>query len=199
MLVVQKARFFTAGSRLKTINNLLLVAIIGVNAYIVMSPFWQQVKFKFDTISQPGINLSNPESIPSIDRAKTHLVIPSLRFDEPVFVGLSQSLVNKGIWHRPASSTPDKGGNTVLAGHRFTYLGSAVFYNLDKLRVGDEMALVWNKKIYKYKVENIRTASPSDEEAESRTSDDRLTLFTCTPLWTAKNRLVIVSSLQEVL
>lgn len=106
-------------------------------------------------------------------------------------------VLDKGIWRYPKGSTPDKGGNTVLIGHRFTYTNPrGVFYYLNKVAIGDEIGVFWNSKEYLYKVTTITVVDPHNTSIEDATSDARLTLFTCTPLWLPKDRLVVVAELE---
>jgi sortase A len=44
-----------------------------------------------------------------------------------------------------------------------------------------------------YKVAEIKTVASTAGEVEAPTDTDQLTLYTCTPLWSAKERLVIVA------
>ncbi|MDP9129541.1 MAG: class E sortase, partial [Candidatus Binatota bacterium] len=106
-------------------------------------------------------------------------------------------ILDKGIWRWPAGSTPDKGGNTVLIGHRFTYTNPfGVFYHLDKVRPGDEIGLLWNNKNYVYRVSGVKVVPPTDTSVQNATADPRLTLFTCAPLWLPHNRLVVTANLE---
>jgi sortase A len=86
-----------------------------------------------------------------------------------------------------------------LVGHRFTYAGAAVFYNLDKVKSGDQIIVYWHGKAYEYKVFNISQVSPNKASVEAPTNESILTLYTCTPLLTAKDRLVIQAVLENVL
>lgn len=120
--------------------------------------------------------------------------------NQPVLEGpIAQQykVLNNGIWRFPRSSTPDKGGNTVLIGHRFTYTNPrGVFYFLNKVKVNDEIGVWWNNKQYSYKVVNIAEVRPTDTAIEANTTNPELTLFTCTPLWLPKDRLVVVANLE---
>jgi sortase A len=118
------------------------------------------------------------------------LIIPALNMREDIHEGDIRAL-RLGVWRLPHTSTPDAGGNTVLVGHRFTYRGEAVFYHLDKVHEGDPLTLHWHGKIYTYKVAAIKTVPPTEVSIEANTDQPLLTIYTCTPLWTAKNRLVI--------
>lgn len=185
--------------KLSRINTALLVAIILVNGYIILLPFASNVLFWFqknhtsrtqqltETIrSQPG-----PTSAPL---AENRLIIPVMLFDEAVNEGKDMSTLRKGLWHLPYTSTPDKGGNTVFVGHRFTYTNPhGVLYYLDKVHVGDEIGLTWNGKKYLYKVSNVVQVKPNDLAVEAQTADPEITIYTCTPLWLPKDRLVVVA------
>lgn len=123
----------------------------------------------------------------------SRLVIPKIALDQHIYEGTSPYLVNKGVWARPNTSTPPKGSNTVLVGHRFTYDGPATFYNLDKVAVGDPIVVYWRGKEYDYKVSETKVVPPTAIDVEAPTKDPQLTIYTCTPLWSAKNRLVVVA------
>lgn len=186
--------------RLKRINQGLLAIILISNMYVLLKPLLPKVDYEVkQRISKPvQVNPADENSIKNIDRTKNHLVLPSMQLDEPFYEGNSPSTVHKGIWHRPNTNTPDKGGNTVLVGHRFTYDGAAVFYNLDKLTVGDDAYLVHAKKIYHYKIITSAIVPPTATEVEAPSNETKLTLYTCTPLVTAKNRLVYTAKLEKI-
>lgn len=122
------------------------------------------------------------------------VVIPSIGVDMDVIEGKSEKALDKGVWIRPTASTPNRGSNTVLTAHRFSYLdGGRSFYHLDKLKSGDEVILYWKGDRYRYIVRDAKVVKPSAVEVEAPTQSPLLTLYTCTPLWTAANRLVITA------
>jgi sortase A len=57
--------------------------------------------------------------------------------------------------------------------------------------------LHWEGKPYRYMVKNILVVSPSQINIEEPTGENILTLYTCTPLWSAKDRLVIQAVQEE--
>jgi len=61
--------------------------------------------------------------------------------------------------------------------------------------MGDELGIYWQGKIYTYKVNAIRVVEPTEISVESPSDSPKLTLYTCTPLWSAKQRLVIEAGL----
>ncbi len=183
---------------LKWVNRLLLILIIGINIYILIAPVWPEVTYKVSSITTKPIT---EDEFAGLDRSTNHLIIPSLNLDKPIYTGAGAEELNKGIWHRPQTSTPDKGSNTVFVGHRWLYNDpeAAVFYHLPKVKDSDKIVAVWDGKIYVYKVTNIKEVDPTEISVEAPTSDSRLTVYTCTPLWTATKRLIITASLEKTL
>ena len=132
---------------------------------------------------------SNIKPIPKDNR----LVIPSINVDISINDGPDARSLRTGGWHRPKTSTPDKGGNTVIAAHRFTYTNPAsYFYNLPNVKVGDPIIVYWQGKEYNYEVTEQKEVKPTQIEIENNTTFPELTLYTCT-LWTAKDRVVVIA------
>ena len=184
--------------RLPIINKLLLTAIILINAYIILLPFLPKVSYEVSKFTSDTKSINTPEERKAIDRSKNHVVIPSMNLDEFIWVGNNEKLVSKGIWHIPHSSTPDKGSNTVLVGHRFTYKNTAVLYHLDKVKTGDPITVAWDGKLYNYVVSESKIVKPSDVYVEDPTEDSILTIYTCNPVWSTRERLVVVARLESV-
>jgi LPXTG-site transpeptidase (sortase) family protein len=197
--------------KLSKINNLLLVLIILINGYVVLAPVLPAILFRWQShqgkqqqltqaIHSPATQLAaNPSAI-STDQPN-HVIIPSMLLNQKILDGpLSQTykILDQGIWRWPNGSTPDKGGNTVLIGHRFTYTNPrGVFYYLNKVSIGDEIGVFWNNKEYLYKVSAVTVVAPTDTTVEAASSQAELTLFTCTPLLLPKDRLVVVAELEQ--
>lgn len=188
--------------KLKTANNFLLAAIVIINTYLILAPFYPKAYLWWQLhVNHQGQKLekvvasakAKPRRPPDQARTGEWLVIPKIALDTPIFEGPTVATANKGVWHRPKSAKPGN-SNTVLAGHRFTYTQpKGIFYNLDKLATGDRIALFWNGMTYTYTVHNTKVVPPSDTDIEQPTATETLTLYTCTPLWSAKNRLVVTA------
>lgn len=186
---------------LRRFNNFLTFVVIGISLYIIIMPVVPQIQF---WLKQRSGGMSNTVVYSADDKAGSkpipkdnRLVIPQMALDATVNEGKYANTLKHGLWRRPNTSTPDKGGNTVIVGHRFTYSSPAIFYHLDKIKVNDELSLFWEEKEYRYKIQEIKTVEPSAVEVEDNTEEPTLTLYTCTPLWTSKHRLVIVAKLIE--
>lgn len=180
------------------INKLLLAAIIILNAYVLLLPFVPQVTYRVAQAFSEPRQFDTAEARASIDRTTDHLVIPKISLDQKIWFGDDSRLVSRGVWHIPRSSTPDKGSNTVLVGHRFSYKDPAVFYHLDKVEVGDPIIAAFEGKLYNYEVTETKIVNPTDVYVEDQTTDERLTLYTCHPLWSIRQRLVVVARLESV-
>lgn len=189
----------------KKINDVLTVELLLFAVYIMIAPsfpkftyFWNSHTSKHAEVVVASTNKPKVDSRLIIPKGET-LLIPSIFLDETIHEGKYESTLRQGVWRLPLSSTPENGSNTVIAGHRFYYTSTAVFYNLDKVQTNDKLTLNWNGKAYVYKVFSIRTVAPSDVSVEAPTKDPTLTLYTCTPLWTSKYRLVVQAHLETVI
>ena len=110
----------------------------------------------------------------------------------------SNNALNKGVWRLPYTSTPDQGGNTVLAAHRYLWSsGPNSFFNLDKVVIGETIKVSWRDKAYKYKVVDIKVVDPKSLNIEANTLAPTLTVYTCTPTFSSKQRLVVKAELVE--
>ncbi len=186
---------------LRRVNDGLSVLVLLSAVYIFMLPVVPQVSW-WAHHSAPVISRATrheiatiPEVAPVIPK-DNRLVIPAIGLDEHLYQGQSVYTVNKGVWIRPNASTPDKGSNTVLVGHRFTYTSPrGVFYYLDKIQPGDTLTVYWYGHAYVYQALSFRVVTPYDTTVEAPTADSRLTLYTCTPLWSLKDRLVLTAKL----
>lgn len=188
---------------LKRINNILAILLMLLGLYIVVSPFAPLLTFRVKEITNKSkVNGQTaklnkpvaPEDIPADNRIR----IPKLLLDEQIIQSPSIGSISKGgTWLRPYTVRPGEAGNSVIVGHRFIYQGPATFYNLDKVEVGDKIAIFWDKKRYVYDVYDIFETQPSNQEVEAPMNGKILTLYTCTPLWSAHNRLIVRARLVE--
>lgn len=189
----------------RQLNNWLTAVVVGLGLYITILPWLPNLQLWltqwFDDTNgyvyrgdlsngqADDSNLSDPP-------ADNRLVIPSIALDEPIVEGATLRVVGLGgTWRRPNTSTPDKGGNTVLVGHRFSYSDPATFYHLDKVNVGEKFDIWWNQQEYIYQVFETQVVPASAVEIEGATTEPIVTLYTCTPIWTATNRLVVRAKL----
>ena len=144
---------------------------------------------------------SDTVTLSDLEGLDTAIEIDSVGIKGNVVDGLSQEMMMKGFWHYPASSIPGERGNTVIFGHRFHRLppNTDTFYNLDKVVVGDKVLVSQREETLSYTVVQKEIVGKYDEFLLAASGDYRLTLITCTPLWTSDERLVIVAIQDEIL
>lgn len=105
-----------------------------------------------------------------------------------------------GPWHFPISVAPGERGNSVIIGHRFAEVppSTNTFFNLDKIRVGDKIKIAQDDGDFTFTVVETKIVEKNDRSVILPTTDHRITLITCSPLWTSDQRLVIVGILDKI-
>jgi sortase A len=120
--------------------------------------------------------------------------IPRIGVDKAVVEGVSRADLREGPGHYPSTPLPGQPGNAAIAGHRTTY--GAPFYRLDQLSAGDVVSVTTRQGEFRYLVADSQVVKPSQTEALEPTLDNRLTLTTCHPRFSARERLVVTATLQ---
>ena len=133
-----------------------------------------------------------PQPVPDCD-AVARLKIPKLRLDKIVVEGVALDDLKKGPGHYPGTPLPGQPGNAAIAGHRTTY--GAPFFDLDSLRPDDEVLVTTRQGSFEYRVRASEVIGPGEVHVLDAGPDNRLTLTTCNPRFSASQRLVVVSQL----
>ena len=121
------------------------------------------------------------------------LEIPAIDVELPIYHGVGEDVLQKGVGHMPGTSLPIGGAGThaVLSAH--AGLPSArLFTDLDQLVVGDQFCIhVLGEALY-YEVDQIIVTLPSDTDAvQIVEGEDYVTLLTCTPYGVNTHRLLV--------
>ena len=124
------------------------------------------------------------------------LTILSANINHYVVFGATNKKLEYGPGYILGTSLPGSGGNFAIAGHRTTY--GAPFGNLDRVQVGETIIFQTNTNQYKYQVIDVKIISPEDNYVLENYGDDRITLTTCHPKFSAKQRLVVIGQLEKV-
>lgn len=199
---METASITTSPMFLRRINNVLTAFVILLGLYIILSPILPRLLYPLTHRSNQAqavvqvTDQSKKDTTPI--PAATLIKIPRIGLTETIHTGDSIYELNKGAWLVPKTSAPDMQSNTVIVGHRFTYAGPAVFYFLDKVQLNDRITVDYKGKEYTYKVATIQEVTADKISVQDPTPKPQLTLYTCAPLLTAKNRLVITAPLVGV-
>ncbi|HLI73191.1 MAG TPA: class E sortase [Acidimicrobiales bacterium] len=121
------------------------------------------------------------------------LHIAKIGLDKVIVEGTSTTDLRQGPGHYPGTPLPGQSGNVAIAGHRTTY--GAPFYNLDGLKPGDVIRVTTLQGTFRYRVTSSLTVSPDDTSVVATTTTPELTLTTCTPRFSAAQRLVVHAAL----
>jgi sortase A len=145
------------------------------------------------TVPGPAGPPAEPPPAPVPGDAVALLRIPELGLEKAVVEGVGVPDLKKGPGHYPDTPMPGEKGNAAIAGHRTTY--GAPFGDLDKLSRGDPILVTTHTGNYRYEVDHLRVVDPSEAWVLDDAGDDRLTLTTCNPKFSAAQRLIVVAKL----
>jgi sortase A len=115
--------------------------------------------------------------------------IPKIDLDMVFVEGSDYTALKKGPGHYEDTPLPGERGNVGIAGHRTTYLHP--FWALNRLQPGDIVELQTRRGTFRYRVVWQRIVSPFAVEVLNPTKRRALTLTTCHPRFSARERLVI--------
>lgn len=147
--------------------------------------------------SEPAPQDGGAVELPLAGAPNAKLTIEKIGVNIPIVEGKDEKVLFSGAWRSPWSNTPDQGGNTVLFGHRYYRRAPhpETFYSLDKISVGDAFEVMWNGARYHYRVAEVKIVPPNDLSVLRHTERPTVTLITCTPVFTTKERLVVKGEL----
>ena len=144
---------------------------------------------------------------PPLGNALAQIFLPRLGRDFHFIVveGVGTEMLKQGPGHLPGSALPGGLGNTVISGHRTTYL--APFNRLDELQPGDAVVLETRAAWFTYTVTGDQVVHPTAVEVtfpvpgrpDATPTEHLLTLTTCNPKYSASTRLIVRGILAETL
>lgn len=155
-----------------------------------------------ESLADADINLE--EKI--LEDLNTTLKIETLNIQDKILQGKSSLRMNDGFWHFPTSVFPGEKGNVVVIGHRFLHLPPRkdTLFNLEDIKIGEKIIISQTEEntgqtnSLTYIVVEIKEVQPNDVSVIQEAQDYRLTLITCTPLWTSEKRLVVIAKLDKL-
>jgi sortase A len=135
------------------------------------------------------------------------LKMPSIDFDEVVVEGVGTEDLKKGPGHYPSCRAgfdrplctefdevwPGEEGRVIVSGHRTTY--GAPFFDLDKLKPGDEIITKTKWGEFTYEVTETRVVQPDSLAIAIQSDAAEIVLTTCNPKYSAAQRLIVFGRL----
>ena len=152
-----------------------------------------------------GITALDPTVTTAVGQ-DNRLMIPKLNVDVPVNFNIpnDEASINNAMENGVAqfsipgaNAMPGEIGNLVITGHSAGDIYSNnqykfIFSGLERLSVGDLVYIDYQGTRYTYSITGFKTVEPSDVAAlVYETNKPMLTLITCTPLGTARYRLLV--------
>lgn len=139
---------------------------------------------------QPDIDLSQ---YGIDDNIIGFLEIPKMDIQLPIYLGANKTNMTLGAVHLTQTSYPIGGENTnsVIAAHR-GYSKTAMFRDIEKLKLGDRIYIRNFKETLTYEVVEILIIDPNEiDQLLIQEGKDLVTLVTCHPLRSNKQRYVV--------
>lgn len=110
-----------------------------------------------------------------------------------VFEGVDTETLRMGPGHMPNTPIPGQPGNAVISGHRTTY--GRPFFDLDLLAVGDRIEVETAIGTHVYEVRDTEIVAPTDIWVTDPRPGGWLTLTTCNPKFSARERLIVFAEM----
>jgi LPXTG-site transpeptidase (sortase) family protein len=162
-----------------------------VNAH--QSDLEQQLTQEWQNPAPKPTDKAKPAALPG--SAIARLTIPKLGKHWVVVEGIGPADIKYAPGHYPRTALPGELGNFSVAGHRIP----AIFWDLDKLRPGDEIVVETQQDTFTYHVTGTEIVAPTAVSVVAPVpghpgdapTERMLTLTTCNPKWDNYQRLIV--------
>lgn len=147
----------------------------------------------------PSPTTSVKPIVPQLGDTVGQIEIPTIGLSKLVVAGVGYSQLQKGPGLFSGSPLPGQLGNVAIAGHRTTY--GAPFGRLNELKNSDAITITTSSGVYKYITKGSPRIVEATDVAVVKTVDKSLaslTLVTCHPKWTSKQRLIVFATLEKI-
>ncbi len=190
---------------LSVLSVVLLAGAVGLLGYPVFTNLQHnRLQDRLGSeLASPRLQQAYRDRTVGVGDALTRIKIPALGVDTVVVEGTTTNALKAGAGHYANTALPCDLGNMAIAGHRTTY--GKPFANIDQLRPGDTITLETPVGRCDYEVEKAPEPfrSPASMAAawivkpndlrviDQDPSKSEITLTTCHPRGSAKERLII--------
>ena len=191
------------------VSLLLFLGALGVFAWPLASDFYATQLIQrplADQFESPELVQRYTARTIGTGDPLTRILMPAIGVDTVVVEGTSPAALRAGAGHYPTTPLPGEPGNVAIAGHRTTY--GKPFNRLDEIPVGSELELITPLATHTYRVVAAPAGvaqpcpngacwitGPRDWDVVGPTATATLTLTTCHPKGTARDRLILRAEL----
>lgn len=213
-----KAQGFSGGPRQRRGRRAVGAALLLFSAAMVVGAAWLGAYPFYTNIRadrrQATLAVTFEEATKTLSRQEyqagkveegnplTRIIIPRMDVDTLVVEGINGRALAAGAGHYRNTPLPGEPGNVGIAGHRS--MNGKPFADLDMIRPGDEVILVTPFARHIYRVTeafdghaNPWVTTPDDWSVVAKTVNSMLTLTTCHPKGSARERLVARAELMR--
>lgn len=198
------ARFWRGAKRLTT--QLISVATLYFVFFILLNfgAYWTRFQYSVNATPAPEPKPTVIEDPKPTIQYKPEVIISKIRVKAPLVINIEPDLIvtklKSGVVQYAGTARPGQVGNMVIVGHSSDFPWSDgkyknIFALLDKLAVGDKITVPFGSEKYIYSVTASKVVSPTDLSVLAKTNTPTLTLLTCYPVGTTRNRLIVTAKL----
>lgn len=145
-------------------------------------------------VSVNDINSNNDSEI-DIGSIIGIINIPRIEVNLPIKSGTTEDVLLSAIGHMETTAMPGEIGNSALAGHR-SHTFSKFFNRLDEVEINDPIYIKTKDSELEYEVYEKKVVKPTDMSVLKSSDDESIiTLITCHPLYSNKQRLIVHAKL----
>lgn len=150
-----------------------------------------------EEVNNASVNTNTNKAIKDLpDNMEGMISIEKIDLKLPILPGASQDNMKKAIGSLKGSASAGQVGNYSLAGHRNLTFGRN-FNRLDELSQGDLIKISTGQDTFNYRIKEKLYVKPSDIDVlKANGKDKEITLITCHPLGSSKQRLIIKGTIE---
>lgn len=141
----------------------------------------------------------DPKAPPQISIPKINVTAPMVTNEKSYDNGRVQKALERGVvQYGAASADPGQVGNLVVVGHSSGQPWTPgnykfVFTLLEKIGLNDRIFIDYKGTRYIYRVTSTKVVPPTDLSVLRPTDEPQLTLITCTPVGTSRDRFIVTA------
>ncbi|MEX0594554.1 MAG: sortase [Patescibacteria group bacterium] len=185
-------------------KQLLALAALYLLFFVLLNfgAYW--TRFQYSVNAQPVEKVAVIKPPVKKIQYKPELRIPKIGVVAPLQVDVHPNIIieslKTGVSQYAGTATPGQIGNSVIVGHSSDFPWSDgryknIFALLDKLTVGDQIIITYKTEKYIYVVTGQKIVAATDLSVLNITAKPTVTLLTCYPVGTSRNRLIITAKL----